>query len=43
MYDGRFAGEVSDHDTEKIGLMMTGGHAAPASEAPAGQPLVKEN
>lgn len=25
MYEGEIVGEVTEHDTEKIGLMMTGG------------------
>jgi simple sugar transport system ATP-binding protein len=45
MYEGRVAGEVTDRDTDRIGVMMTGGKAAPAAEArpePAA-PLVKES
>jgi general nucleoside transport system ATP-binding protein len=41
MYEGRVVGEVTDQDTERIGVMMTGGKA-PAEPEP--QPaLAKEN
>ncbi len=38
MYEGRIAGEVTDHNTDIIGQMMTGGHAGPAAAPAPAQP-----
>jgi ABC-type uncharacterized transport system ATPase subunit len=43
MYEGRIAGEVTDHDTETIGMMMTGGKAPPTAEPASPLPVVKES